>query len=365
MEFGIFSNGFRPHTSASATYEEDLQELIHADQLGFRDAWISEHHGEPVYIDRVDTLPIPELLICKAAGLTQQIRMGPAVKVAHLFHPVDTAIQAAITDHLTGGRYMFGFGSGFPNPLFSQERGLVYEERYPRMQEALDLILKCWSATEPFDWDGSYWPARSITALPRPFQPDLPVAVATDTEDTIQLAAERGYVLLCAFFEPAETLRVKADKYARWARAAGHPRPLERLSVARLIYLADSVEEAIEELRPAVEQEMGYQKTRGLLPFVLRPYELPRPVADLTFDDMVDLGLYMIGDPDTVYRQLKHFYEASGGFGTLLLVVGKDWATREKRLHSMTRFMQEVAPRLAVLRADRVPDGVDERPLSR
>ena len=97
MEFGIFSNGFRPHTSASRTYEEDLSEIVLADQLGFRDAYISEHHGEPVYIDKVDTLPVPELLMCKAAGLTKHIRMGAAVKLIHLAHPVDTAIQAAVT----------------------------------------------------------------------------------------------------------------------------------------------------------------------------------------------------------------------------------------------------------------------------
>ena len=92
----------------------------------------------PLWAD-VDTLPIPELLMCKAAGLTKRIRMGPAVKVIHLYHPVDTAIQAAVTDHVTGGRYMFGFGSGFPSPLFSEERGLPYDQRHPRLMEALDL----------------------------------------------------------------------------------------------------------------------------------------------------------------------------------------------------------------------------------
>ena len=114
MEFGIWSNGFRPHTSAAETFEEDLQEIILADQLGMRDCYVSEHHGEPVYINKVDTLPVPELLMCKAAGLTKQIRMGAAVTVIHLWHPVDVAIRAATTDHVIGNnRFFFGFGSGF------------------------------------------------------------------------------------------------------------------------------------------------------------------------------------------------------------------------------------------------------------
>ena len=134
MEFGLFSNGFRPHTTAAQTYEEDLAEIVLADQLGFRDCYISEHHGEPVYIDKVDTLPVPELLMCKAAAVTKRIRMGAAVKLIHLHHPVDTAIQAAVADHVIGGgRFIFGFGSGFPSPLFSDERGLSYADRHERL----------------------------------------------------------------------------------------------------------------------------------------------------------------------------------------------------------------------------------------
>ena len=111
MEFGIFSKGIRHHTTAAETNEEDLQEIILADKLGFRDCYISEHHGEPPYIGRVDTIPTPELLICKAAGLTKHIRMGAAVKLLHIHHPLDIAIQAAVTEHLVGaGRFIFGFG---------------------------------------------------------------------------------------------------------------------------------------------------------------------------------------------------------------------------------------------------------------
>src|SRR5262249_9979773 len=124
MEFGLFSNGHRSHTTAAQTYDEDLSEIITADELGFQYAWISEHHAAQVHMNTWNTNPITDLLVCKAAPSPRQIRMGPAVKIIHLMHPVDVATQAAVTDHVTNGRYIFGFGSGFPNAFFSEERGL-------------------------------------------------------------------------------------------------------------------------------------------------------------------------------------------------------------------------------------------------
>ena len=82
--------------------------------------------------------------------------------------------------------------------------------------------------------------------------------------------------------------------------------------------------------------------------------------ADLTFEKLIDSGFFICGDPDTVYRASRTFYDEVGGFGTLLLIVGKDWATREQRTRSMERFMAEVAPRLAALDPDKIR-GVAER----
>jgi limonene 1,2-monooxygenase len=357
MEFGIFSNGFRPHTTAAQTYEEDLREIVLADELGFRDAYISEHHGEPVYIDTVDTLPIPELLMCKAAALTRRIRMGAAVKLIHLAHPVDTAIQAAVTDHVVGGnRFIFGFGSGFPNPLFAEERGLSHEDRHARLRESLDLILKCWTSPVPFDWEGRHWRGRNIVATPRPLSsPHMPMATATDTEAMIELAGARGYTLLSAQLEPAALIRRKADRYARAARGAGRTAPLELLTVARYVYLADSRKEAMDDLRPAINHELGFQIARGLIRMLKSTYQLKIDGERVTFDQLAEAGVYHLGDPDTVARQLREFYDEAGGFGTLLIVTGKDWSTREKRARSLRLFMEQVAPQLRDLSPVREP----------
>ena len=348
MEFGIFSNGFRPQTTAQQTYEEDLHELVLADELGYRVAYISEHHGEPVYIGRVDTLPVPELLMCKAAALTRQIKMGAAVKVLHLQHPVDIAIQAATADHVIGNnRFIFGFGSGFSAPLFSDERGLSFVDRHERQAELLDFILKCWTSDEPFDWDGKYWKAKGVVATPRPLsKPHMPIATATETEATIEMAGARGYTLLTAH-EPPKNLRRKVDAYLRGAKLAGRKDAIRSICNARFVYVADSKAQAIEDLRSAVSFELGFQIRRGLLALVkrLNKWEFPDE-NNIRFEELVDIGWYIVGNPDEVAERLASIYQASGGFGTLLLITGKAWADRERRARSLRRFMEQVAPQL-------------------
>ena len=64
MEFGIFSNARRPTRALSDAWDRDIFEIEIADKLGFREAWISEHQSPA------------ELIICKAAGVTKQIKLG-------------------------------------------------------------------------------------------------------------------------------------------------------------------------------------------------------------------------------------------------------------------------------------------------
>ncbi|MGB0632077.1 MAG: LLM class flavin-dependent oxidoreductase, partial [Alphaproteobacteria bacterium] len=310
MDFGIFSNGFRPHTTAAATYEEDIREIVLADQLGFRDAYISEHHGEPPYINRVDTIPMPELLMAKAAGLTENIRMGSAVRLLHIHHPLDVAIQAAVTEHLLGpDRFIFGFGTGFPLPLFAEERGLTFEDRHARLAESLDFIKKCWTESEPFDWDGEHWKGKGVVALPKPLStPHMPMATATDTEATIRLAAENGYTLLSAFLESADRLRPKADRYAAFADAAGVAHPRRNITASRIVYFADSYEEALDDLRASVTFEVSVQAERGFLKMLKHVFDLDVPNDARAIEVLAEAGMYLLGPPDRIAEQIDTFY---------------------------------------------------------
>ena len=69
--------------------------------------------------------------------------------------------------------------------------GSITQAPAKRMNEAIDLITRCWTATEPFDYEGAFWQGKNIHALPKPYQkPHMPVGVANSTSaGTAQLAA--------------------------------------------------------------------------------------------------------------------------------------------------------------------------------
>ena len=144
----------------------------------------------------------------------------------------------------------------------------------------------------------------------------------------------------------------------RAAKAAGRPLPLANVTVARYVYLADSRREAMDDLRPAINYELGYQMKRGLIRIITSNYDLGLKGDAVTFDQLAEAGIYFLGEPDSVAKQLREFYDAAGGFGTLLIVTGKNWATREKVFRSMRLFAEHVAPQLASLAPARDPDVV-------
>ncbi len=107
------------------------------------------------------------------------------------------------------------------------------------------------------------------------------MAVATATEGTIRFAAERGSTVLTG--GSAAYVRKVCATYT--AAATGHANPLDALSAIHAVCLSDSVEAAIEELRPAVSLEMQYQKARGLLGRSLANTFAASPGAVAGYDD--------------------------------------------------------------------------------
>jgi alkanesulfonate monooxygenase SsuD/methylene tetrahydromethanopterin reductase-like flavin-dependent oxidoreductase (luciferase family) len=342
MQIGLFTNGNRNNALAKTSYDEDLHEIILADRLGLSEAWISEH-GTFLAFQAPDQLPSADLFICKAAALTKQIRMGPGIRPLPFFHPLQVATDCAVADHLTDGRYMAGFGCGI-NVQNNKQRGTFTHDPRIMFREAVDLILKAWEAPEPFDWNGTVWQGEGWHIIPKPMT-KFDVGIACSRSDsTLELTAEKGFLPLMSWTPTVAQIRQMIEIYMASEHKRGAPPSRSRARVGRVVYVCDSVAQAKRDLRDA-ELRHAYGRMQHIIP-------PGGSNADLTFEKLIDRGFFFCGDPDTVYDHIKNLYDEVGGFGVLLLIYGKDWATREQRCRSMERFMAEVAPRLAALNPD-------------
>src|SRR5262245_28757510 len=108
MQFGLFMMPLHPpHRAFADAYDRDVDQIVFADQLGFREAWVGEHLTE-----RWEIAPAPDLLIAKALALTTRIKLGTGVTLLPLHNPVYLAHRVAMLDHMARGRFQWGIGGG-------------------------------------------------------------------------------------------------------------------------------------------------------------------------------------------------------------------------------------------------------------
>src|SRR5437016_3148901 len=112
MEFGLFTEFHcPPGTSEAAAFEESMAQMLAAEALGFDAVWLAELHFQK---DR-SVLASPLAVAAAIASQTRRVKIGIAVQVLPLSHPLRLAEDVATVDHLSKGRLDFGVGrSGLP-----------------------------------------------------------------------------------------------------------------------------------------------------------------------------------------------------------------------------------------------------------
>lgn len=353
MEFGMLSRNGRGVPIAAASWNEDLWDMVTADELGFQEVWITEHvHGSGP-----DHLPAADLFICRAAGVTKQIRFGPGIRPIPNYHPIMVAMEAAVTDHLTGGRYIAGFGGAGTMGNYFRQFGVDRQatDKRAMMHEGIDFILKCWAEDEPFDFHGQFWHGEGIHVQPKPLQQPLPVGLAvSETISTAELAGRKGFLPLHSQFEGPAQLRELASAFEGAAEAAGREAPRKGIRIARFVHVSDTDKAAREEIRQPLEPWVQYIRSAPISTRHLRPRLAPgMELADVTFDYLVDSGVYFVGSPETVIGRIRELYDEVDGFGVLLLEVGRGNGSRELRERCWSMVMKDVAPQLADLDGNR------------
>lgn len=356
MHVGLFSeSGTRGLSSAAATYDADLQEIVLADKLGFSEVWIAERSSRS---DRVaeDLVTASNLMIAALSKMTTQIKLGTGIRPLPYAHPFSVATEAAMCDQMSGGRYMLGWGGtkGLHGDHWAQ-MGIMDNEQRSMVYESVEYILKCFTSPEPFDFDGEYWHGKKIRILPRPVQvPHPPIAAAcSGSPETLEVAGRHGFLALMGRgSEPAESLAQWAETYLNAAREAGRQGSRAAFRVAYQVYVSDTDEQAMRELRegvvPWLQHRHDTRDSDGLMRFMT-----PEMTAGQYFDYLVERGTFFVGSPETVHDAIKDYYDRCGGFGGLLMFAGQGWTSAERWEHSCRLISDRIIPRLAELDPDR------------
>ncbi len=189
MDFGINADFTVPREGTHEdAFRESMAEVDLAERMGLDTIWLGEAHFRP----NRSVLAAPIVVASSIATRTKRLRVGMAVQVLPMIHPLRIAEEAATVDQISEGRFEFGVGrSG--NVRAYDIMGIDYSESKERFQEALDIILQAWSG-ETFSYEGKYNHITDATVSPLPYQKPHPkIRIAASSDDSFGRIGRLGY----------------------------------------------------------------------------------------------------------------------------------------------------------------------------
>ncbi len=347
MEFGLFTEFQCPAgMSEAAAFDESLAQMRAAEEVGLDAVWLAELHFQK---DR-SVLSSPLVVAAALATCTRRVKIGIAVQVLPLSHPLRLAEDVATVDQLSKGRLDFGVGrSGLPGHY--QGFNIPYSESRDRFLETLDILLKAWTQ-ERFTHEGKYFQFRDVCVMPKPYQkPHPPVRIAATTEETYPLVGRMGYpVFLAARTVSIPDLTRFVVGYHEGRAAAGHPgRGDVALSIP--VYVADTDRQARDEAEASTMQffraiAKALQKSDGASQQTTEAREgRAQRLAEISYDDVLRERA-VFGSPGTVADRLLELRETIGFSSLSAWMNPGGQIPHERVLRSMRLFAERVMPRL-------------------
>src|SRR5499433_4306895 len=151
MQFGVFAEQMRRGANQSESLREMLDIADAAEAWGLDVFWLAEMLVNPAR----SVLSAPLLVASWIASRTKRLRVGTAVQLLPLNHPLRVAGEVTTLDHLSQGRFEFGIGRSGGTRSYDA-LGVPYEESQARFFEALEIILRAWKG-EPFTFEGQFY----------------------------------------------------------------------------------------------------------------------------------------------------------------------------------------------------------------
>ena len=348
FEFGVFHEFSRsPGQSDAEAFAQSFAQIDAAERWGLDVMWLAELH----FLSERSVAAAPLMLASAIASRTRRMKIGIAVQVLPLCHPLRLSEEVATLDHISGGRLIFGIGrSGFPRTY--EAYGVAYGESRERFAEVLEILKRAWG-NERFSFEGSHYTFRNISVVPQPLQrPHPPLRIAATSADTYPTIGAMGLPIFVAVrLGTIEELGPNIAAYRAAYRSAGHAGEGE-------VYLRVPIYVAETELAARAEPEqsiMQFYRTLGhqLEGTATRPgvraseQRIGRGQAlqTIRYEDALRDKI-VVGTPASVTARLKDLIAKLGLNGVLAEINCGGLIANARVMRSLQLICNEVAPHL-------------------
>lgn len=245
--FGIFDHiEDIPGTPTHRLFQDRLDLIRLADEGGFAGYHLAEHHGSELCM-----APNQETFLAAASQVTEQIRLGPMVKLLPLHHPVRLIEDMCVLDQLSGGRLDFGVGRGVA-PIEHFWFGSTWNESKERFEDTLAIICDALATGEISSASSKYHDFPTMPLSTPPFQASIPFWYPGNPVT----AGRHGMNLMCAGPIDQQTYDIYVEKWhahrGDTMRVDG-PDGRPRVGCTLLLAIADSENDALEIARRGMD----------------------------------------------------------------------------------------------------------------
>jgi alkanesulfonate monooxygenase SsuD/methylene tetrahydromethanopterin reductase-like flavin-dependent oxidoreductase (luciferase family) len=347
FEFGIFHEFSRsPGQTDAEAFAQSFAQVDAAERWGLDVVWLAELH----FLPERSVVSAPLIVATAIAARTRRLKVGIAVQVLPLCHPLRLAEEVATLDHISGGRLIFGVGrSGFPRTY--EAYGVPYAESRERFAEVLEVLQRSWRQ-ERFSFEGDFYTFRNITLVPRPLQtPYPPLRIAATSPDTYPAIGAMGLPIFVAVrLGTIEELGPNIAAYREAYRAAGHAGE-GQVYLRVPIYVGeteaaarDEPEASIMQFYRTLGQQIEDSATRAGARAIEQRAERGQALQTVTYEAALR-DKVIVGTPKAVAARLEDLRRKLGLNGVLAELNCGGLIADDKVMRSLQRLCEEVAPR--------------------
>jgi alkanesulfonate monooxygenase SsuD/methylene tetrahydromethanopterin reductase-like flavin-dependent oxidoreductase (luciferase family) len=324
MRFSIFSvNDHHPRLPRTVPrlYAEVMAQCELAERLGYDTFFCAEHH-----FHEYGVVPDPAVMLAALAQRTRRIRLGTAISILTFHDPRRIAESYAMVDMMSGGRLVFGVGSGY---LAHEFAGFEVDPKAKR-----DLFNQKLAAVRRL-LGGEAHGRAVLNVLPHEGRvPPVYVAVlAREAAFHVGAQGNRIFTVPYASCKDFDDVGAMLQEFRKGRSQAGMAADEDDHVFTFHTYVSDTDEQARRECKPAYDL---YVDTRLY-------------AKKHVYEDVLATGLCLFGSVETVTRKMRRLREMGIRHVATMHNFGALEAERVER--SMTLFAREVMPALDASRS--------------